>query len=118
MTQQTLRAMPGPPECTCIGRGNGCLTCLDTIGYDLEAICPGCPVHAGPSYLEAKRLTAVECWTEHHHADAAWAKAMLQVLMGYRPMTDELNEGLHRQLHETDIWHRFATRPHALEATP
>lgn len=61
-----------------------------------------------------KRLTGVECWAEYHHADAAWAKAMVQVLMGYRPMTDDLNAGLHRQLHETDIWRRFATRPHAL----
>ena len=54
---ETPRPMPEPPECTCIGRGSGCLTCLDTIGYDLEAICPTCPVHAGPSYGEAKRLT-------------------------------------------------------------
>ena len=62
-----------------------------------------------------KRLTDAECWAEYHHADAAWAKAMLQVLMGYRPMTDDLNEGLHCQIDETGTWHRFAAHPHALE---
>lgn len=62
-----------------------------------------------------KRLTDTECWAEYHHADAAWAKATVQVLMGDRPMTDELNEGLHCQINETGTWHRFATHPHALE---
>lgn len=68
--------------------------------------------------LDKKHLTDTECWTEYHHADAAWAKAMVQVLMGHRPMTDELNEGLHCQIDEAGTWHRFATRPHALEAAP
>lgn len=54
---ETPRPMPEPPECTCMSRGNGCLTCLDAIGWDPEEDCPSCPVHAGPPYGEAKRLT-------------------------------------------------------------
>ena len=106
MTQETRRPMPGPPAHDRYARPHRqfaderCSTCYS------------------PGWTLPKWLTDVECWAEHHHAEAAWAKAMLQVLMGYRPMTDELNTGLHLQLHETDIWHRFATRPHALEATP
>ena len=43
---ETLRPMPEPLECTCMSRGNGCLTCLDAIGWDPEESCPSCPVHA------------------------------------------------------------------------
>ena len=46
-----------------------------------------------------KRLTDAGCWAEYHHADAAWAKATVQVLMGDRPMTGELHAGLHRHSH-------------------
>ena len=54
---ETPRPMPEPLECTCMSRGNFCWTCWDTIGYDPEEECPSCPVHAGPPYGEAKRLT-------------------------------------------------------------
>ena len=110
------RPMPGPPEdCYCRFGNATCQEC-ETRGYPYSwGLCPGCELHNGRDLGAYKRLKDVECWTEYHHADAAWAKAMVQVLMGYRPMTDELNAGLHRQLHETNTWRRFARTPHALE---
>ena len=115
MTQQTLRPMPGPTECTCIGRGNGCLTCLDIIGYDLEAICPGCPVHAGPSYLETKRLTAAECEREWDAAEQDASTALLYHVLGDKRVPAWQ---VGRFDNAALTWRRFATRPHALEVTP
>ena len=99
------RPMPGPPECTCIGRGNGCLTCLDAIGYDLEAICPGCPVHAVPSRSESKRLTGAECVDEYERAFFDFLRAL--------PRSSEVLRARER----LSVWERFTTRPHALDAT-
>ena len=110
------RPMPGPPEhCYCRDGNATCQEC-ETRGYPYSwGLCPGCELHNGRDLGAHKRLTDAECWNEYHHADAAWAKATVQVLMGDRPMTDELNEGLHCQIDETGTWHRFATHPHALE---
>ena len=106
------RPMPEPPECTCIGRGSGCLTCLDTIGYDLEAICPTCPVHAGPSYSETKRLTDAECADEWEAAEQGASLALLYYALGDKRVTAWQAE---RFKNAAETWHRFATRPHALE---
>ena len=106
------RPMPEPPECTCIGRGSGCLTCLDTIGYDLEAICPTCPVHAGPSYSETKRLTDAECYDEWEAFEHVESYGLLCIELGDKRMTPSRFE---REANESDTWRRFATRPHALE---
>ena len=108
--------MPGPPEdCYCRFGNATCQDC-ETRGYPYSwGLCPGCELHNGRDLGAYKRFKEAECWAEYYHADAAWAKAMVQVLMGDRPMTDELNEGLHCQIYETGIWHRFATHPHALE---
>lgn len=100
------RAMPGPPE----HRPNA-----HPHGDGSDGWCPICHHLHARRPVGSNRLTDAECWAECHHADAAWAKASVQVLMGYRPMTDELEAGLHRQLHETGIWYRFAALPHALE---
>ena len=62
------RPMPGPPECTCMNRGNVCETCVDAIGYDLEASCPTCPVNAGPTYSGTKRPTDAANHPEHEGA--------------------------------------------------
>ena len=110
------RPMPGPPEhCYCRDGDQPCRSCLSDDGFYPGGVCPGCYLHNGDRGPRETRLTDKECWTEYHHADAAWAKAMVQVLMGHRPMTDELNEGLHCQIEETGTWHRFATHRHALE---
>ena len=58
------RTMPEPPECTCIGRGNGCLTCLVAIGWVPEEKCPSCPVHAGSSCSETKRIADANPYLE------------------------------------------------------
>ena len=102
------RPMPEPPECTCIGRGSGCLTCLDTIGYDLEAICPTCPVHAGPSYSETKRLTDAECAAHYWQAFCYRARALAEII-NLPP------HEARRIVKESDTWHRFDTHHHALE---
>lgn len=109
------RPMPGPRECTCMSRGNSCLTCLDAIGWDPEADCPGCPVHAGPSCLEAKRLTDVECDTEWGAAERAATTALLYHALGDKRMTAWQVERFDNAAH---TWHRFATHPHALEDSP
>ena len=114
------RPMPEPPECTCIGRGSGCLTCLDTIGYDLEAICPTCPVHAGPSYSETKRLTDAECAAEYWRAlRDEWED--YDMLDGYGPPSIDPwgkewwpRSGIANE-DRLNTWRRFARTPHALE---
>ena len=65
---ETPRPMPEPLECTCMNRGNSCLTCLDAIGWDPDASCPSCPVHAGPTYSETERLTDATDHSEHEGA--------------------------------------------------
>ena len=118
------RPMPGPPECTCIGRGSGCLTCLDAIGYDLEAICPTCPVHAGPSYSETKRLTDAECAAEFWRAyrDNEWGGHSLPDGYGLPNYYPAVPGRPARWILDPDMledclntWRRFAATPHALE---
>lgn len=104
------RPMPGPPECTCIGRGNGCLTCLDAIGYDLEAICPTCPVHAGPSYRETKRLTDAECAAHYWQADGECLALDNALIVGWSNHETVTNADI-----RAETWKRFKDTPHALE---
>ena len=107
------RPMPGPPECTCMSRGNFCWTCVDTIGYDPEEECPSCPVHAVPTKRlttyrkcsEPKRLTDVECAAEYWREQAEWWGGMHQ--------KGPTAEGV--DIRRAVIWERFATHPHALE---
>ena len=97
--------MPEPLECTCMSRGNSCWTCVDTIGWDPEEECPSCPVHAGPTYNETKRLTDAECAAEYWREQAEWWGGMHQ--------KGPTAEGV--DIRRAVIWERFATRPHALE---
>lgn len=100
------RPMPGPPECTCMSRGNGCSTCLDAIGWDPQEDCPSCPVHVGTSYDEDKRLDVTECDIEY------WRE--VGDLHGARPYTLEVLRAHEKML----VWARFSSHPHALEVTP
>ena len=101
------RPMPEPLECTCMSRGNSCWTCVDTIGWDPEEECPSCPVHAGPTYNETKRLTDAECAAEYWRAEADALRSHPAVeSWSARPIDTICRE---------HIWHRFATTPHALE---
>ena len=113
------RPMPEPLECTCLSRGNFCWTCVDTIGWDLEEECPSCPVHAGPTYSEAKRLTDAECAAEFWRAEAEEADARGRSWFYEDPATvnaERVKASLAANRART--WHRFATLPHALEVTP
>ena len=95
--------MPEPLECTCMSRGNSCWTCVDTIGWDPEEECPSCPVHAGPTYNETKRLTDAECAAEYWRAEAAYWTAQA------------MERSPHHAAFEADVFERFAAYPHALE---
>ena len=100
------RPMPGPPEhCCCRDGDQPCGLWLDG-GADLypwypRDICPGCVLHNGRSESHDKRLTDAECAAEYWRAmfDAEY----------------ETPHGYERQIVIVRTWHRFATRPHALE---
>ena len=110
------RPMPEPLECTCMSRGNACWTCLDTIGWDPEEECPSCPVHAGPSYNETKRLTTPECAAHEWQADAELERAARNLDDDYyNPHRFRLRAEYERRLDEWDTWVEFTLRPHALE---
>ena len=118
------RPMPGPPECTCMSRGNFCWTCVDTIGYDPEEECPSCPVHAVPTKRlttyrkcsEPKRLKDAECAAEFWRAATVSERARAAQAITRDP-GDYLSvaKGFLAASREQITWHRFATRPHALE---
>ena len=105
------RPMPEPPECTCMSRGNSCWTCVDTIGWDPEEECPSCPVHAGPSCGEAKRLTDAECDDEWEAAEQGASWALLHHALGDKRVTAWQVE---RFDNAARTWRRFATHSHAL----
>ena len=106
------RPMPEPLECTCLSRGNFCWTCVDTIGWDLEEECPSCPVHAGPTYSEAKRLTDAECEREWEAFEQDASTALLLHALGDKRVPAWRFK---RFNHGANTWRRFATHPHALE---
>ena len=58
------------------------------------------------SEIDAKRLTDAECAAEYWRAASDFRDRLRHGLAG-----DDLNPEWGRRL----IWHRFATRPHALE---
>lgn len=108
--------MPEPLECTCMSRGNSCWTCVDTIGWDPEEECPSCPVHAGPTYNETKRLTDVECAAHYWQACQGHTLAQMQKILPFYERSDDPDRfAIHRKFLEAATWHRFFTRPHALE---
>lgn len=106
------RPMPEPPECECAT----CDGCAEERHEGLMREgepCPACHVHAGPSYIETKRLTDSECaaetWKAHCKLMIA-EHAPFEMRMGLEPALPSV-----RYVYEAEIWHHFAARPHALE---
>ena len=101
------RPMPGPPEdCYCRFGNATCQEC-ETRGYPYPwGLCPGCDLHNGRSDSHYKRLTDAECAAEYWRAASDFRDRLRHGLAG-----DDLNPEWGRRL----IWHRFATRPYALE---
>ena len=110
------RPMPGPPEdCYC---RDGNATCDDCEAYGYRyswGLCPGCHLHNGRDLGAHKRLKDAECAAEFWRAEGDHCLAS----EGYD--IDWFSGGLLRDediacdVHAT--WHRFATHPHALDAT-
>lgn len=101
------RPMPGPPEdCYCRFGNATCQEC-ETRGYPYSwGLCPGCELHNGRDLGAYKRLKDAECAAEYWRAASDFRDRLRHGLAG-----DDLNPEWGRRL----IWHRFATRPHALE---
>ena len=91
--------MPGPPEhCYCRDGNATCDDC-ETYGYRYSwGLCPGCELHNGRDLGAYKRLKDAECAAEYWMSRADWYA----------------NFGAFNW-RQTFCWHRFATRPHALE---
>ena len=103
------RPMPGPPEdCYCRDGNATCDDC-ETYGYRYSwGLCPGCHLHNGRNLGAHKRLKDAECAAEYWRASWLFASTK-KPAMGYQtPGWGRINQQL-------DIWHRFATHPHALE---
>lgn len=99
------RPMPGPPtdlDCVCEWH--------DEIEPGAWEMIPWCPVH-GDGYPE-KRLTDAECEAEWDRAGESASTCHLLAALGDKRMTAWQ---LERQTNAAATWHRFATRPHALE---
>ena len=96
------RPMPGPPEHALDTRDHGgnpdecCWVCYYVHLSDYWAAPP-------------KRLTDAECAAEYWRAASDFRDRLRHGRAG-----DDLNPEWGRRL----IWHRFATRPNALEPTP
>lgn len=100
------RPMPGPPEdCYCRFGNATCQEC-ETRGYPYSwGLCPGCELHNGRSVSHHKRLKDVECAAEK------WRALTVQLATPHgAPWGSRREEGL-----RAATWHRFVTRPHALE---
>ena len=94
--------MPGPPE---------------PVPHELDALphalrpdpwdyCSGCAAENRLRLADPKRLTDAECAAEYWRAASDFRDRLRHGRAG-----DDLNPEWGRRL----IWHRFATRPHALE---
>ena len=108
------RPMPGPPEdCYCRFGNATCQEC-ETRGYPYSwGLCPGCELHNGRDLGAYKRLKDAECaaetWKAHCKLMIA-EHAPFEMRVGLEPALPSV-----RYVYEADIWHRFATHPHALE---
>ena len=100
------RPMPGPPECECREvPAHLWTTYAGAVDPNtLFEYTPECPLHGEVS--SPKRLTDAECAAEYWRAASDFRDRLRHGLAG-----DDLNPEWGRRL----IWHRFATRPHALE---
>ena len=102
------RPMPGPPECCYCRFGNATCQECETRGYPYPwGLCPGCDLHNGRSDSHYKRLTDAECAAEYWREQAEWWGGMHQ--------KGPTAEGV--DIRRAVIWERFATHPHALDAT-
>ena len=111
--------MPGsnnPTECTCD------MTPESQWGYHNGALDPAtmyewhdpmCPAHG--EWDPEKRLTDNECADEWEAAEQGASWAVLHHALGDKRVTAWQVE---RFDNAARTWHRFATTPHALEATP
>ena len=95
------RPMPGPPERTSHDRHSAA-------GF-IRSDCPWCASFRAD---ESKRLTDAECEREWEAFEQVESYGLLCIEMGDKRMTPSRFE---REANESDTWHRFATRPHALE---
>ena len=93
------RPMPGPPEC------------LPT-GFPHERTAhEACLIHARSYHANSKRLKDAECTREWSAAAwAAWHAAAARIRG-----EEHLAVWFDHPEHVVRTWHRFATRPHALE---
>ena len=99
------RPMPGPPEdwwyCTPPhGEPGLCTSDMDPAEY--------MPF----THLQHKRLTDAECADEWEAAEQGASLALLYYALGDKRVTAWQAE---RFKNAAETWHRFATRPHALE---
>lgn len=111
--------MPGPPECLPSG--------FPHEGAVINA--PGCLLHARSYHANSKRLKDTEGAAEYWRADADYqterlAELSMRLSNLQRTILDDLPAAPHtvsktrtQARRQWKTWHRFATRPHALEDT-
>ena len=94
------RPMPGPPECS-------------PTGFPHERTArDACLIHARSYHANSKRLKDIECESEWEAAEQGASLALLYYALGDHRVTAWQAE---RFDNAARAWHRFATRPHALE---
>ena len=94
------RPMPGPPECL-------------PAGFPHERTArDACLIHARSYHANSKRLKDAECDTEWDAAEQDASTVLLYHVLGDKRITAWQVERFDNAAH---TWHRFATRPHALE---
>lgn len=106
------RPMPGPPEdCYCRDGNATCDDC-ETYGYRHSwGLCPGCELHNGRDLGAHKRLKDAECAAEYWRAEADKRdRSYTGPDPEFLDVEDSFTYAIIRH-----TWHRFATRPHALE---
>ena len=96
------RPMPGPPECLPTG--------FPHEGAATNA--PGCLLRARSYHANSKRLKDSECEREWDAAEEESWFALADHIRGDKQGHAERFDCSHDVAH---TWHRFATRPHALE---
>ena len=74
--------------------------------------CSGCAAENRLRLADPKRLTDAECYDEWGAFEQVESYGLLCIEMGDKRMTFSRFE---REANESETWHRFATRPHALE---
>ena len=96
------RPMPGPPECL-------------PIGFPHERTArDACLIHARSYHANSKRLKDAECEREWEAFEQDASTALLLHTLGDKRVPAWRFK---RFNHGANTWHRFATHPHALDAT-